>query len=153
MVTGSTLNDINSALTQLERSSSELSSGKSILQPSDNPYGASRAIELQSQLDGLSSYTNSAQDGVSWASTAIGAMSNMSELVQRARELLVQASNGTYGQSDRNNIATEIDSWRKPSSRTPTLSTPASTCSPGPRLARHPIRREKATPTKATKAP
>ena len=35
-------NDINSALTALERSSTELSSGKTILEPSDNPYGASR---------------------------------------------------------------------------------------------------------------
>jgi flagellar hook-associated protein 3 FlgL len=109
MVTSSTLNDINSALTQLERSSSELSSGRSILQPSDNPYGASRAIALQSQLDGLSSYTSSAQDGISWESTATGAMSNMSTLAQRARELLVQVSNGTYGQGDRNNIAAAID--------------------------------------------
>ena len=66
MVTSSTLNDINSALSSLQRSSNELSSGKSILAPSDNPYGASRAIELQSQLDGLDSYTRSAQDGISW---------------------------------------------------------------------------------------
>jgi flagellar hook-associated protein 3 FlgL len=109
MVTASTLNDINSSLSSLERTSSELSSGKSILEPSDNPYGASHAIDLQSQLDGLSSYTTSAQDGISWETTATGAMSNMSELVQSARELVVQASNGTYNQGDRNTIATEIE--------------------------------------------
>ncbi|HTA13503.1 MAG TPA: flagellar hook-associated protein FlgL [Solirubrobacteraceae bacterium] len=109
MVTGSTLNDINSALGSLERSSNELSSGRSILEPSDNPYGASRAIDLQSQLDGLTSYTNSAQDGISWESTATGAMSNMSNLAERARELLVQSSNGVYNQGDRNNIAAEIE--------------------------------------------
>ncbi len=109
MVTASTLNDINSSLTALERSANELSSGKSILQPSDNPYGASHAIDLQSQLDGLSSYTTSAQDGISWENTASGAMSDMSQLAQRARELVVQASNGSYNQSDRNTIATEIE--------------------------------------------
>jgi flagellar hook-associated protein 3 FlgL len=109
MVTGSTLNDINSALGSLERSSNELSSGKSILEPSDNPYGTSRAIDLQSQLDGLTSYTSSAQDGISWESTATGAMSNMSDLAERARELLVQSSNGVYNQGDRNNIASEIE--------------------------------------------
>ena len=53
MVTASTLNDLNSSLTALERTSDELSSGKTILEPSDNPYGASRVIDLQSQLDGL----------------------------------------------------------------------------------------------------
>jgi flagellar hook-associated protein 3 FlgL len=109
MITGSTLNDLNMALTAMERSSMELSSGKSILEPSDNPYGASHAIDLQSQLDGLSSYATSVQDGTSWANTASSAMSNMSAVAERARELLVQASNGTYNQGDFNNIATEIE--------------------------------------------
>jgi flagellar hook-associated protein 3 FlgL len=109
MVRGSTLNDINSALTALERSSSELSSGKSILQPSDNPYGASRAIDLQSQLDGLSAFASSAQDGISWTTTASSAMSNMGEVAQRVRELLVQAANGTYTQGDLNSIATNVE--------------------------------------------
>src|ERR1700689_3623957 len=108
MVTGSTLNDINSALTALERSSSELSSGKSIMQPSDNPYGASRVVDLQSQLDGLQSYASNAQDGISWENTASGALSNINSVVQRVRELLVQSANGTYNQSDRNSIATEV---------------------------------------------
>lgn len=109
MITSSTLNDINSSLAAMERSSNELSSGKSILEPSDNPYGASHAIDLQSQLDGLSSYATSVQDGISWENTASSAMSNMSVVTQRARELLVQVSNGTYNQADFNNIATEID--------------------------------------------
>jgi flagellar hook-associated protein 3 FlgL len=108
MVTGSTLNDINSALGALERTSNELSSGKTILAPSDNPYGASRVIDLQSQLDGLTSYAANAKDGISWATTAESAMSNMGSLLQRVRELVVQASNGTYNQSNLNSIATEV---------------------------------------------
>jgi flagellar hook-associated protein 3 FlgL len=108
MVTSSTLNDINSALAKLERSSEELSSGRTILRPSDNPYGASHAIDLQSQLDGLTSYTANVQDGISWTSTTSGAMSNMSSVVQRVRELLVQSSNATYNQGDLNSVATEV---------------------------------------------
>jgi flagellar hook-associated protein 3 FlgL len=108
MVTSSTLNDINSALGSLERSAEELSSGRTILKPSDNPYGASHAIDLQSQLDGLTSYATNVQDGISWENAAGGAMSNMSSVVQRVRELLVQASNGTYNQGDLNSIATEV---------------------------------------------
>ncbi len=109
MVTGSTLNDINSALSSLERSSNELSSGKSILAPSDNPYGASHAIDLQSQLDGLSSYASNVQDGISWATTSESAMANMGSVLQRVRELTLQASNGTSNQGDLNNIATEVE--------------------------------------------
>lgn len=108
MVSGSTLNDINSALGALERTSSELSSGKTILAPSDNPYGASRAIDLQSQLDGLASYAANTKDGLSWATTAESAMSNMNSVLQRVRELIVQASNGTYNQANLNSIATEV---------------------------------------------
>jgi flagellar hook-associated protein 3 FlgL len=109
MITASTLNDINSALSTLERSSNELSSGKTILAPSDNPYGASHAIDLQSQLDGLQSYATNAQDGISWATTSESAMANIGSLLQRAREMLVQSANGTYNQGDLNTLASEID--------------------------------------------
>jgi flagellar hook-associated protein 3 FlgL len=109
MVTGSTLNDLNASLGALDRSSEEMSSGRTILEPSDNPYGASRVIDLQSQLDGLSSYATNAQEGISWETTSSSAMSNMSSVVERVRELLVQASNGTYSQSDRNSIGTEVE--------------------------------------------
>jgi flagellar hook-associated protein 3 FlgL len=109
MLTGSTLNDINSALSAMERSSSELSSGKSILQPSDNPYGASRAIDLQSQLDGLSSYSSGINDGIAWTQTAGGAMANISAIAERVRELVLESANGTNNQSDLNNIATEVN--------------------------------------------
>jgi flagellar hook-associated protein 3 FlgL len=109
MTTATTLNNINSALANLERTSSELSSGKTILEPSDNPYGASQVIDLQSRLDGLSSYATNAQEGISWQNTAGGAMSNVSNVLQTVRELLVQTSTGTVNQSDRESIATEVD--------------------------------------------
>jgi flagellar hook-associated protein 3 FlgL len=108
MLTNSTLNDINSALASLQRSSAELSSGKTILEPSDNPYGASRAIDLQSQLDGLESYTSSVKDGLAWTQTTGGAMASISSVTQRVRELLLQASNGTNSPADLKNIATEV---------------------------------------------
>jgi flagellar hook-associated protein 3 FlgL len=108
MLTSSTLNDVNAALAALQRSSEELSSGRRILQPSDDPYGASHAIDLQSQLDGLGTYASSVQDGTSWAQASEGAMANIGEAVQRARELVVQASNGTYNAGDLHNIALDI---------------------------------------------
>ncbi len=108
MLTGSTLTDINSSLEKLQRTSEELSSGRQILEPSDNPYGASHAIDLQSQLDGLSSYATSVNDGISWTQTAGGALTNIGEALQRVRELLVSAGNGTNSQADLSNMATEI---------------------------------------------
>jgi flagellar hook-associated protein 3 FlgL len=109
MVTSSTLNDLNSSLSALERTGSELSSGKTILEPSDNPYGASQVIDLQSQLDGLTSYESNTQDGIAWENTASSAMSGMSEVTQRVRELLIHGANGTYNQSDLNTMALEVE--------------------------------------------
>jgi flagellar hook-associated protein 3 FlgL len=109
MVTSSTLNDLNVSLTALERSTNELSSGRTILEPSDNPYGASRVIDLQSQLDGLSSYESNAHEGISWLNTASSAMSNMNDVAQRVRELLLQAANGTNNQNDLETIALQVE--------------------------------------------
>jgi flagellar hook-associated protein 3 FlgL len=109
MVTSATLNDLTSSLASLERTTNELSSGRTILEPSDNPYGASRVIDLQSQLEGLSSYESDAQDGISWENTASSAMSNINDIAQRVRELVVQAANGTNNQSDLSTIALEVE--------------------------------------------
>jgi flagellar hook-associated protein 3 FlgL len=109
MVSASTLNDINGALQSMERSSNELSSGKRILEPSDDPYGASHVIDLQSQLEGLKSFTGSVNDALSWNQASEGAMSNVQEVLQRVRELVIEASNGTTNQGNLENIAGEVE--------------------------------------------
>ncbi len=109
MVTSSLLNNLNSSLASLERTGEELSSGRTILEPSDNPYGASQVIDLQSQLDGLSSYATATQDGISWTNTASSALSSINGVVARVREMLVQAANGTNNQSDLNTVAQEVE--------------------------------------------
>jgi flagellar hook-associated protein 3 FlgL len=109
MTTSATLSDLNNSLQALERSTDELSSGKTILEPSDNPYGASEVIDLQSQLDGLSAYESSAQSGVSWENTASDALSSIGTALQRVREIVVQAANGTNNQTDRETDALEVE--------------------------------------------
>jgi flagellar hook-associated protein 3 FlgL len=109
MVTGTMIGDLSTSLAGLERTTEELSSGKSILEPSEDPYGASQVIAMQSQLDGLTEYENSAQNGISWLSTASDAMTSIGSAVQRVRELVVQAANGTNSKSDRETDALEIE--------------------------------------------
>jgi flagellar hook-associated protein 3 FlgL len=108
MVTSSTMADINAAQVAMARSQQELSSGRTILEPSDNPYGTGEAITLQSALDGFTAYEHSAQDGISWLNVSSTAMSGIDNQVQRVRELLLQASNGVNGPSDLQDIATEV---------------------------------------------
>jgi flagellar hook-associated protein 3 FlgL len=109
MVRGSLLNEITASLSSMERTSSELSSGKTILEPSDNPYGASRVIDLQSQLAGLTSYESNVKDGIAWQNTASSALQGISTAVERVRELLLQAANGTTNQSDEEAIALQVE--------------------------------------------
>jgi flagellar hook-associated protein 3 FlgL len=108
MVSASTLNNINSALQSLQRSSNELSSGKRILEPSDDPYGTSHVIDLGSQIEGLGSYGKAVSDGLAWNQAAEGAMGNVNEILQHVRELLIEASNGTNNAGDLENIGGEI---------------------------------------------
>jgi flagellar hook-associated protein 3 FlgL len=108
MVAASTLNDLNATLSALQRSSEEISSGRRILAPSDDPYGTSHAIDLQSQLDGLGSFATSAQDAGAWTQASLGAMENISNGLQRVRELLVQSQNGTNGPEDLQSIGKEV---------------------------------------------
>jgi flagellar hook-associated protein 3 FlgL len=109
MVISSTLANLDSAQQALSRSERELSSGKSIAEPSDDPVGASEVIALQSTLDGLSSYEKNAHDGVAWLNAANGALTGLNQLAARAHELILQASNGIDSQSDLNNIAAEVE--------------------------------------------
>lgn len=108
MMIGSTLADINSAQLAMTRAQGELASGKSILEPSDNPYGASQAIALQSSLDGLGSYEKSATDGASWLNTSSSALGAIDSQIQRVRELVLQAGNSIDSPTDLENIAAEV---------------------------------------------
>jgi flagellar hook-associated protein 3 FlgL len=109
MVIGSTLADLNAAQSQMARTEAELASGKSIIEPSDNPYGASQAITLQSALDGLTSYEKSAQDGISWMNTSSGALASIDSQAQRVRELVLQGASGTNSPSDLADIAGAVE--------------------------------------------
>ncbi len=109
MVASSVLGGIESAQVALARTQAELTSGKSILQPSDNPYGASQIVNLQSAIDGLSSYERSAQDGLSWMNASSSALASIDSQVQRVRELVLQAGNGTESPSDLEDIADEVE--------------------------------------------
>jgi flagellar hook-associated protein 3 FlgL len=109
MVASSTLASIDAAQAALARTEAELSSGRTILEPSDNPFGASQVLTLQSALDGLTSYEKSAQDGVSWMNTASGALASIDSQVQRVRELVLQAANGTNSPSDLADLAGVVE--------------------------------------------
>jgi flagellar hook-associated protein 3 FlgL len=109
MTTQQVLGNINSIQDQLATTQEELSTGKSINQPSDNPYGASLAVQLNTDLAGLSTYTNNVTDGTAWTQAATSSLTNVSSMLQRVQALVVQASNGAESPSDLAATASEVN--------------------------------------------
>ncbi len=109
MTANSVLANINNVQDQLATTQEELSTGRSINQPSDNPYGAGLSISLNQDLSSLTNYSNSVTDGTAWTSAAGTALTNIQSMVQRAQELVVEAANGTLSSSDLSASAAEIN--------------------------------------------
>jgi flagellar hook-associated protein 3 FlgL len=109
MTSQTVLNNITNDLDQLTSTTNQLSSGLSITQPSDNPYGASLSLQLSSVISSFGQYSNNVTDATSWTSTADNVLSQVNNVVGRVRELVVQGSNATEGQAALDNIASEVD--------------------------------------------
>ncbi|MCR5416750.1 MAG: flagellin [Pseudobutyrivibrio sp.] len=88
----------------------KLSSGFSINHASDNPSGIAIAGKMQAQIDGLGQASTNGSDGISVLQTAEGALNEVTDMIQRMRELSVQAANGTNSDAERETIQKEIDS-------------------------------------------
>lgn len=93
----------------LNSSLEKLSTGYRINKASDDAAGLSISEHLLSQISGYEQGIRNSQDGYSMLSVAEGATSNISENLQRIRELAVQAANGTMGSSERAAISLEIN--------------------------------------------
>ncbi|EWH02993.1 flagellin [Halomonas sp. BC04] len=86
-----------------------LSSGLRINSAKDDPAGQAIANRMTAQISGLNQAARNANDGISVAQTAEGALNQVNDNLQRIRELTVQAAKGTLGPSDRVSIQNEID--------------------------------------------
>lgn len=92
----------------LSKSLQRLSSGLKINNAKDNPAGLAMAKRMNAQLEGLSVANQNASDGVSVIEIADGALSEVSDMLQRMNELSVKAANGTMTDNDRQIIQDEI---------------------------------------------
>jgi flagellin len=84
-----------------------LSSGLRINSAKDDAAGLAIADRMNAQIRGIGVAIRNANDGISLAQTAEGAMATVTDALQRMRELAVQAQNGSNGTSDRANLDTE----------------------------------------------
>lgn len=93
---------------ELQNSMTRLSSGLRVNSAKDDAAGMSIATKMDSQIRGMSQASRNANDGISMIQTADGALSNISDALQRMRELAVQGANETNGSDEWTNINTEM---------------------------------------------
>lgn len=109
MVQRSVLSDLNSLSTKLARTQSKAASGKEITRPSDDPFGATRAMGLRQAMDGNTQYQSNISDAQGWQDSTETALSGINDYIKRAHDLIIQGASDTTDQEARNSIAQEID--------------------------------------------
>src|SRR5689334_16872076 len=92
----------------ISKSLERLSSGLRINRAADDAAGLSISEKLRGQIRGLNRASANALDGISLIQTAEGALNEVHSILQRVRELAVQASNGIYTADDRQSIQLEV---------------------------------------------
>lgn len=93
----------------LQKSSEKLSSGYRINRAGDDAAGLSISEKMRGQIRGLEQASTNAQDGISLIQTAEGALNEVHAIIQRQRELVVQAANDTNVSTDRAAIQQELN--------------------------------------------
>ena len=117
------LRNLGTTSTAFSSSVSKLSSGLRINTAADDAAGLSIATKLGSQVTGLNQAQRNAQDGVSMVQTAEGALNQVQTMLQRIRELAVEAANSTLGTSDAQSVNAEITALQAEITRTATSTT------------------------------
>jgi flagellin len=99
--------NLSTSQSSLQTSIQRLSSGLRINSAKDDAAGLAISDRMTSQINGMTQATRNANDGVSMAQTAEGALSSSGDILQRIRELAVQSSNSSNTSSDRQALQTE----------------------------------------------
>ena len=101
-------NASNAANMQLSTAMERLSTGKRINSARDDAAGLAIGASMSAQIRGMNQAIRNANDGISLAQTAEGALGEVTNMLQRVRELAVQAASGTYSSDDRTNLNVEV---------------------------------------------
>lgn len=108
MIADTMLFNVENNQTRIEQLQSQLTSGSRITKPSDDPIGAARALTFQEGIDQTTQYLTNIDQATGWLNTTDSTLNSVSALVQRARELAIQAASDTTSGQDRSAIAAEV---------------------------------------------
>lgn len=109
MITNRYLTDATRNLNSLQTINRQLTTGKEISRPSDNPYKVARSMQLNTDLNTNVQYKTNIKDAINWLDTTDESLNQASSCITRIRTLMVASGNVGYGTDERKAIADEIN--------------------------------------------
>jgi flagellar hook-associated protein 3 FlgL len=109
MLSNSFLSDMRTNLSNLQTLQQQMTSGKEIRKPSDDPARVARAMQLHTDINANNQYKENINDTLNWLDTTDTALGQAGNILQRVRELMVQAGNAAYGADEKKSIKNEIN--------------------------------------------
>jgi flagellar hook-associated protein 3 len=110
MITNRVVYNVQQALGRYLQLETEMSSGKRINNPSDDPVGTLRDLSYRTELSKLGQYQKNVSQGQNWLNSYDGVLDDVNLLLSDAKDLALAMSNDTYDTSQRKAAATEIES-------------------------------------------
>lgn len=102
------LNDLSRNMNNMKKYQEQLSSGKEIRRPSDNPFKVSRSMELNSSLRTNERYQTNIDEGLGWLQTVDSALGQFNDVLQRVKELTISGGDGAYDSTEKEAIKNEL---------------------------------------------
>ncbi len=109
MMIDNMLKNLNDGMLRVNKYGSQLASNRKVVNLSDNPVGVLNSMNARNQIRRLQQYQQNVSSARSWTTQAETAMSDMTEIITKIKELVVDAT-GTKNESDKVNFATQIKS-------------------------------------------
>ncbi len=108
MMTNNILLSLNKNRSSLASLEEQMSTGKRIQRPSDDPIVAARALKFRTNISEIKQYETNTNDALSWLSVTEQAIANSTDIIKRISELAVQGSSGTLTTKNRESMIEEI---------------------------------------------
>jgi len=109
---GNMMQNLQHNMKNLDKLNQQLSSGKQFRFPSEAPIQASRSMDFNSQLNNVDQFKKNVDQANSWMETTESALTDGNEVLQRARELTIYGANDTMTETERENLAREVEELR-----------------------------------------
>lgn len=113
MMVNNMISNISKNLGRMDKLQNQMATGKKIAVPSDDPVVAARALKLRTDVAEIGQYQKNVEDASSWLDITETSLSNIGDVLQRARELAVQAANSPASASDSQVVKQEVSQLRE----------------------------------------